>query len=59
MPDLEAHLQNLGFDKSLLGFQWFVCFYSYNLHSDVLIRIWDLFLLKGIKIIYMMNLALL
>eukprot|EP00350_Pseudokeronopsis_sp_OXSARD2_P011939 CAMPEP_0170552312 /NCGR_PEP_ID=MMETSP0211-20121228/10203_1 /TAXON_ID=311385 /ORGANISM="Pseudokeronopsis sp., Strain OXSARD2" /LENGTH=149 /DNA_ID=CAMNT_0010859939 /DNA_START=1044 /DNA_END=1493 /DNA_ORIENTATION=- len=59
MPDLEAHLISLGFDPALLAFQWFVCFFSYNLPIDILTRIWDMFFLKGIKIIFRITLALL
>jgi len=31
IPDLCAHLDRVGFDPSLLAFQWLVCFLSYNL----------------------------
>lgn len=59
IPDLCDHLNYVGFDPSLLAFQWFVCFLSYNLPSEVSIRVWDLFFLKGIKIIFRVSLALL
>jgi Rab-GTPase-TBC domain len=47
MPDLSNHLKEAGFDPSLLGFQWMVCFLSYNLDSQISDKIWDLFFLKG------------
>lgn len=31
IPDLCQHFRDLGFDPSLLAFQWLVCFLSYNL----------------------------
>jgi hypothetical protein len=42
-----------------LAFQWLVCFLSYNLPQDVSDRVWDLFFLKGSKIIFRISLALL
>lgn len=59
LPDLCLHLQEAGFDPSLLAFQWLVCFLSYNLPQDVSDRVWDLFFLKGPKIIFRISLALL
>ena len=50
---------DVGFDPSLLAFQWLVCFLSYNLPQDVSDRVWDLFFLKGSKIIFRISLALL
>lgn len=35
IPDLWEHLENLKFDPSLLAFQWFVCFFTYNLTTEV------------------------
>lgn len=59
LPDLCAHLLEVGFDPSLLAFQWLVCFLSYNLPQDVSDRMWDLFFIKGPKIIFRISLALL
>ena len=36
-----------------------MCFLSYNLPIEVSVKIWDLFFLKGIKVIYSVSLALL
>ena len=35
MPDLFNHLQSLGCDSSLITFQWFACFFSYNVPYEV------------------------
>jgi hypothetical protein len=59
IPDLCRHLEEAGFDPSLLAFQWLVCFLSYNLPEEVSFRVWDLFFLKGPKIIFRISLALL
>ena len=59
IPDLCSHLEDAGFDPSLLAFQWLVCFLSYNLPEAVSYRVWDLFFLKGPKIIFRISLALL
>ncbi len=59
IPDLCDHLEEAGFDPSLLAFQWLVCVLSYNLPQDVSDRVWDLFFLKGPKIIFRISLALL
>lgn len=59
LPDLCQHFQQVGFDPSLLAFQWLVCFLSYNLRQDVSDRVWDFFFLKGPKVIFRVSLALL
>ena len=59
LPDLCQHLEEVGFDPSLLAFQWLVCFLSYNLDQEISDRVWDLFFLKGPKIIFRISLALL
>jgi hypothetical protein len=59
IPDLCRHLEEAGFDPSLLAFQWLVCFLSYNLPEEVSYRVWDLFFIKGPKIIFRISLALL
>lgn len=58
IPLLCDHLRLIGFDQSLLGFQWLVCFLSYNINSDISIKIWDMFLINGIKVIMKFSLAL-
>ncbi|CDW73574.1 tbc1 domain family member 2a-like [Stylonychia lemnae] len=59
IPDLCHHLDRVGFDPSLLAFQWLVCFLSYNLPQEVSVKVWDLFFLQGTKIIFKVSLALL
>ncbi|CDW83987.1 tbc domain-containing protein [Stylonychia lemnae] len=59
IPDLCNHLESVGFDPSLLAFQWLVCLLSFNLPQEVSVRVWDLFFLKGTKTIFRISLALL
>jgi hypothetical protein len=59
IPDLCSHMESVGFDPSLLAFQWLVCFLSYNLPQDVSVKVWDMFFLKGTKMIFRVSLALL
>lgn len=35
IPDLAAHFERLDFDPSLIAFQWFACYFSYNLPFEV------------------------
>ena len=35
MPEVVEHLVKIQFDPSLLAFQWFVCFFTYNLPQEV------------------------
>jgi hypothetical protein len=58
----------LGFDPSILAFQWFVCIFTYNMPEKVSqkrcyeiqtsLQILDLFLLKGTKTLFSVGLAL-
>jgi len=38
MPDVFVHLESVGFDPSLLAFQWLACLFSYNLPIEVMMR---------------------
>ncbi len=58
MPELNDHLQRVNFDPSLLAFQWFVCFFTYNLPIDTSLKVWDLFMLKGVKVLFNVALAI-
>lgn len=44
---------------SMYASQWFITLFAVNLPLDVLGRVWDLFILQGIKIIYKIGLTLL
>ena len=57
-PDLFDFLLDNYYDPKTHTFQWFSCFFSYNFSFEVIARIWDLFFLKGIKIIFRVSLAI-
>lgn len=59
IPDLHQHLQDSMFSLGIVSFQWFSCLFSHNFSFDIIARIWDLFFLKGSKIIFRISLAIL
>lgn len=59
MPDLFNHFQSTMFEPKIVTFQWFSCLFAYNFSFDVISRIWDLFFLKGSKILFRVSLAIL
>jgi hypothetical protein len=59
IPDVYYHLEECGFDLKIVTFQWFSCLFSHNLSFDIIARIWDLFFLKGSKILFRVSLAIL
>ena len=46
------------FEPKVVTFQWFSCLFAYNFSADVIYRIWDLFFLKGSKILFRVSLAI-
>ncbi|CDW87967.1 tbc domain-containing protein [Stylonychia lemnae] len=59
LPDVSDHLERLKFDPSLLAFQWFVCFYTYNMTLEASLKVWDLFMIKGVKVLFNAGLSIL
>jgi hypothetical protein len=59
LPDLWYHLEENMFEPKIVIFQWFSCLFAYNFSFDVISRIWDLFFLKGSKILFRVSLAIL
>ena len=58
IPDLYEHLTAAMFDPKMVTFQWLSCLFAYNFSFDVIKRIWDLFFLKGSKILFRISLAI-
>ncbi|TMW62537.1 hypothetical protein Poli38472_005155 [Pythium oligandrum] len=56
--DLHVHLRNIGMHPSLIATQWFATMFARVLSIDVLLRVWDLVLLDGWKMIYRIALAI-
>ena len=59
MPDLWEHLDEQFYDPSNTSFQWMYCLFANNFSFLVIQRIWDLFFLKGSKILFRVSLAIL
>lgn len=58
MPKLYKHLKKMEFDSKLMVFQWFVCLYSSYLNPEVHLKVMDLFLIKGVKVIFSTGIAI-
>lgn len=58
-PKLKRHFDEEGFDISMVGSKWFMTLFVYDFPFCTLVRIWDIFLFEGWKIIYRVGLALL
>ena len=59
MPDMYEFLMDNMCDPKTHTFQWFSCLFSYNFSYEVISKIWDLFFLKGHKILFRVSLAIL
>ena len=57
MPQLSAHLTSFGIEISL--FSWFLTCFIDNIPVDVYLRIWDVFLYEGNKVLFRFALAFL
>lgn len=58
MPKLGTHLINSKFEPSMYGSQWFMTIFSVNFPFECTIRIWDIFMVEGKKILYRIALAI-
>ena len=52
LPELCDHFDSLGVDLSFLALQWIICLLGSGLPQSVSDRIWDLFFLRGHKVIF-------
>ena len=59
LPKMAMHLQSISMRPSMYASQWFMTVFSYNFPFDVVVRIWDIFLAEGWKIVFRVALALL
>ncbi len=50
MPALGAHLSDEGVLPSMYCSHWFITAFAYALPFDHLLRVWDVFLLEGLKV---------
>jgi hypothetical protein len=59
LPRLAGHLELLGIDVSYYCVQWFVSIFSYSLPKHSVLRIWDVFFVRGCPFIFEVALGLL
>ena len=52
MPKLAAHMEEEGVLPTMYCSQWFLTLYAYTLPIEHLLRVWDIFLLEGSKILF-------
>jgi Rab-GTPase-TBC domain len=54
LPALGRHLANEGVAPSMYCSHWFMTAFAYALPFDHLLRVWDVFLLEGIKVVLLL-----
>ena len=59
VPKIYELFKNEGMMPSMYASEWFICLFSRNLQFEALVRIFDVFLLEGYKVIYRFALAFL
>ncbi|KAJ3811288.1 GTPase activating rab protein [Lentinula aff. lateritia] len=58
-PKLFAHLNNLGVDLPAICFSWFLSLFTDCLPIETLFRVWDVFLVDGLDVLFRVALAIL
>ena len=58
LPELGRHLADEGVAPSMYCSHWFMTAFAYALPFDHLLRVWDVFLLEGIKVPLLLCLSL-
>eukprot|EP00249_Psilotum_nudum_P022438 c28518_g2_i4 orf=618-1697(+) len=59
LPRLGTHLEEELINPSMYASQWFFTVFSYSFPFPLAVRIWDVFLAEGVKVIFRVGLALL
>merc|ERR1712057_71851 len=59
MPLLYNHLSQQGVEPTMYASQWFMTVCIYNFPFSTVVRVWDIFLAEGVKIIFRIALAVL
>ncbi|KAJ7503309.1 rab-GTPase-TBC domain-containing protein [Mycena galericulata] len=58
-PKLHAHLADLGVDLPAICFSWFLSLFTDCLPVETLFRVWDVFLVDGLDVLFRVALAIL
>ncbi|KAF8155369.1 rab-GTPase-TBC domain-containing protein [Mycena galopus ATCC 62051] len=59
IPKLYAHLADLGVDLPAICFSWFLSLFTDCLPVETLFRVWDVFLVDGLDVLFRVALAIL
>lgn len=59
MPKLGKHFSEEMINPSMYASQWFITVFSYSFPFPLALRIWDVFLYEGVKVVFKVGLALL
>ncbi|KAH7884826.1 rab-GTPase-TBC domain-containing protein [Phlebopus sp. FC_14] len=59
LPKLHAHLSNLGVDLAAICFSWFLSLFTDCLPIETLFRVWDVFLVDGLDVLFRIALGIL
>jgi hypothetical protein len=55
---IATHLEDMGFDVSLVATEWFLCLFSKSLPSETTLRVWDVLFYEGAKVLFHAALAI-
>ncbi|KEG14678.1 rab-like GTPase activating protein [Trypanosoma grayi] len=58
LPKLHKYFREIGIDPSFYASQWFLTLFVYHFQFRALLRIWDIFMSEGWKIIFRVAIAL-
>jgi len=58
LPKLYDHLQKEGVSPQIYATQWFITLFAYNLPFEVVLRLWDILLSEGVKILFRFSIYL-
>ncbi|PWN40150.1 TBC-domain-containing protein [Ceraceosorus guamensis] len=59
LPDLRAHLDELGVDLPAVTFAWFLSLYTDCLPVETLFRVWDVLFVEGMVVLFRVAIAIL
>nr|CCA16834.1 hypothetical protein SELMODRAFT_131270 [Albugo laibachii Nc14] len=59
LPDIASHFKANGIQIQLITLHWFLCGFLRTLPTETALRVWDVFLLDGQKILFQVALAIL
>jgi small G protein signaling modulator 3 len=59
LPRLHTHLEGLGIDLGAICFSWFLSLFTDCLPVETLFRVWDVFLVDGLDVLFRIAMAIL